>query len=80
MDTLYPRLCICSAYLPERLSAQCYVGVVLSLPPLPSWPKSTINRVLRAGRDQPRTELIGTAELDVPAVEIARSGYIAYLG
>lgn len=37
------------------------------------------HRVLRAGRDQPRTELIGTAELNVPAVEIAKSAHIAYL-
>lgn len=39
------------------------------------------NRVLRAGRDQPRTKLIGTAESSTPVVKVVSSNVlIAYRG
>jgi hypothetical protein len=52
--------CACSAYRAARPLPQCYLGVVLSLSPLP-WPKSITGFCGRA-EIKPRTTLIGTAE------------------
>ena len=61
MNTLYPRLCICSAYRTAKTLGPMLPWCSVIVAAVAFLAEVDDHRVLRAGRDQPRTELIGTA-------------------
>ena len=81
MNWLYPRLCmLCLSYCNTLGPMLPCCSVIVPAVDL----AEVDHRVLRAGRDQPRTKLIGTAESSTPAVVkvVSSSGHIviAYRG
>lgn len=79
MNWLYPRLCmLCLSYRNTLGPMLPWCSVIVAAVALA---EVDHNRVLRAGRDQPRTKLIGTAESSTPAVKVVSpSVLIAYRG
>ena len=78
ISSLYPRLCMlclsCRKALAPMLPWCSVIVVAVAL-------AEVDHRVLRAGRDQPRTKLIGTAESSTPVVKVVSSSIlIAYRG
>jgi hypothetical protein len=83
MRLLYPRLrMLCLSCCKTLGPMLLWCSVIVAAVGLPGRSRST--GFLRAGRGQPRTELIGTAEFEqagsIREVRLSCSGYITYCG